>query len=75
MVTGQEKTQVSKPIQNLMLTTKIPDDRDALQKINELSSVLPGVRPKTALINFLLRTLPAEIQRLRRNGGQLTGQG
>lgn len=73
METKQEKTKVSKPIQNLMLTSKIPDDRDVLQKINELASVVPGIKPKDALKNFLLRNLPAEIQRLRVNGGQLIG--
>jgi hypothetical protein len=67
----RKKAQVSKPIQNLMLTSKVPDDRPVLQKINELASVVPGVRAKDALKNFLLRTLPTEIERLRNNGGQL----
>lgn len=74
MITEQEKTKVSKPIQNLMLTSKIPDDRQVLQLINELASVIPGVKAKDAFKNWALRSLPAEIQRLRGNGGQLIGQ-
>jgi hypothetical protein len=70
----QERTKVAKPIQNLMITSKIPDDRDVLQKINELASVIPGLRAKDALKNFLLRSLPAEIERLRSNGGQLAAR-
>ena len=73
MVTEQEKVKVSKPIQNLMLTSKIPDDRPLLQLINELASVVPGVKGKNAFKNFCLRNLPAEIKRLRDNGGQLAG--
>lgn len=67
----QKRKDVAKPIQNLMLTAKVADDREVLQRINELASVVPGIGPKDALKNFLLRTLPAEIQRLRENGGQL----
>lgn len=67
----QETGTMSKPIQSLMFSAKNSDDQAILQSINELASVIPGIKPKAALKNFLLRVLPSEIERLRKNGGQL----
>ncbi|HUS74331.1 MAG TPA: hypothetical protein VMY06_14830 [Sedimentisphaerales bacterium] len=69
-----KKRTMPKQIQNLMLTEKIPDDRPVLRLINELASVMPGIGPKSAFKNWVLRNLPTEINRLRGNGGQLLGQ-
>lgn len=66
-----KRAKVSKPIQNLMLTSKVPDDRPVIQLINELASAIPGIGPKDALKNWVLRSLPEEIKRLRSSGGQL----
>ena len=68
-----EKTEVARPIQNLLLTAKIPDDEPVLQLIGELSRLLKGMKPKDAFRNWVLRALPNELDRLRDNGGQLTG--
>jgi len=61
-------------IKNLLLTDKTPDDIPVLRLINELAGLVQGVRAKDALKNYLLRTLPAENERLRGNGGQLMGR-
>ena len=70
-MSNRENATVTKPIQSIMFTAKAPGDQPVLQKINELADVLPGINPKAALKNFLLRALPPEIARLRANGGQL----
>jgi len=63
-----ETTEVPGSIKNLLLTDKTPDDIPVLRLINELAGLMPGVRPKDALKNFLLRKLPAENQKLRSSG-------
>ena len=70
-MTNGKRNAVSKPIQSLMFTSKNPDDQAVLQKVNELAALIPGVKPKAALKNFLLRVLPSEIQRVRKSGGRL----
>jgi len=72
MPTTQEK-QMRKSIKNLLFCDKYPDDREVLARINELATAAPGIKPKDAVKNFLLRTLPQEIKRLRETSGQLLG--
>ena len=73
MDTNEKKPKMPGSIKNLLLTDRTPDDIPVLRLINELAGLVPGVKPKDALKNYLLRTLPAENRRLRANGGQLAG--
>ena len=75
MKKDEDKKEQATPgsVKNLLLTDKTPDDRPVIKLINELVSLLPGVEPKSAFRNFILRTLPEENQRLRGNGGQFAG--
>ena len=68
-----KEQNVNKTIKNLLFCDKYPDDREVMARINELAHAVPGIKPKDAVKNFLLRTLPQEIRRLRDSGGRLIG--
>jgi hypothetical protein len=72
MVTEENKAMPGS-IKNLLLTDKTPDDVPVLRLINELAGLVPGVRPKDALKNYLLSTLPSHNKKLRDYGSQLAG--
>ncbi len=72
-MTNPENNEMAKPIQNLLLTSKIPEDQPVLQLIGELSRLVKGMKPKDAFRYWVLQKLPGDIDQLRSNGGQLIG--
>lgn len=72
-MSGKKKSnKMSRSIENLQITNTVPSDRPVIKLINELGHLVPGVKPKAAFKNFILRKLPDEIKAIRENGAQLT---
>lgn len=65
MVKTTQKQPMPNTIKNILLSAKYPDDREVIGLINEHARTMPGIKPKDALKNFLLRRLPLEIAKLR----------
>ncbi|MHC4326392.1 MAG: hypothetical protein ACYSUX_19145 [Planctomycetota bacterium] len=74
MENKDKKPQMHKTVNNLLFSARNPDDREVLAQVNELATSTPGIKPKAALKNFLLRCLPGEIKRLRESGGSILGR-
>jgi len=46
-------------------------DKDVLTLANTYSRLRPGLSPKAAIRNFLLESLPCEIERIKKNHSNL----
>jgi len=51
------------------------EDGQLIEIAKEYTRLRPGLSLKAAIRNYLLETLPREIERIRNNGGQLANQG
>ena len=51
------------------------EDGQLIEIAKEYTRLRPGLSLKAAIRNYLLETLPREIERIRNNGGQPAGQG
>lgn len=50
------------------------EDGELIDMAKEYCKLRPGLTLKAAIRNYLLTTLPAEIERIRNNSGNLVGQ-
>ena len=51
------------------------EDGQLIEIAKEYTRLRPGLSLKAAIRNYLLETLPREIERIRNNGDQLANQG
>jgi len=63
-----------RPINNILFSTKYPDDRDLITEAIAYAKEIPGAPLKTSLRMLLLRILPEETTKLKCEKNQRQAQ-